>query len=601
MDDELEEYVGRESAECSSCCDSEDVSSVDCETVRCHRQCPSPLACECNRLDVSAKPCPPFMVNVSCRAVARPKDCGPGYQYEIIDIKTYPESGGVLCFPPNERPLPCNYDEDLPRRECKKFHRRPRRSPRQEFAKNGSCSPRRNRRSPSPQNNSSNLEALKQRTAGDSNGSPNDDLRTGRKVGEQSNGKLSGNQFRNANANSRYNMDTDNDSLARQGHISDDPEYYIATADMSAQPRANDTLRASSRGRGAQRAPAALGANLRSAEAESAFILRKKSSHFAIVPTEAPADSSRTDSGEVVLNAVDYRANGTASDSLGQPQKKSSGSTSTSSTTTTASNEHQQKMMKFLENLYYERQLTDATIQVGSCCFNVHRAVLSCYSKYFACRLLPNDCSLPRSVITLGCNIKPKIFNVILEFMYTGDCRLDRGNLAKVFAAADFLQMDDLKKRCERMISSNFQDVGHTGNITETERQWRQVAENFPAIVKTDQFLNLSPECIQKLLCRDDLVIESEMDVARAALRWLNFERAKRKKWAAQVMSCVNFKELSPEDLVKLSTNNDFLLDDEAVKEAILEANWYHTCQKRENTCMPCKPDCVPKCCDGCQ
>lgn len=104
--------------------------------------------------------------------------------------------------------------------------------------------------------------------------------------------------------------------------------------------------------------------------------------------------------------------------------------------------------------------------------------------------------------------------------------------------------------------------------------QWRQVAENFPAIVKTDQFLNLSPECIQKLLCRDDLVVESEMDVARAALRWLNFERAKRKKWAAQVMSCVNLKELSPEDLVKLSTNYDFLLDDEAVKEAILEANW---------------------------
>lgn len=353
MDDELEEYVGRESVECSSCCDSEDVSSVDYETVRCHRQCPGPLACECNRLDVSAKPCPPFMVNVSCRAVARPKDCGPGYQYEIIDIKTYPESG-VLRFPPNERPLPCDYDEDLPRRECRKFHRRPRRSPRQEFAKNGSFSPRRNRRTPSPQNNSSNLEALKQRTSGDRNGSPNGDLRIGRKVGEQSNGKLSGDQFRNANANSRYNTDTDNDLIARQGHISDDPEYYIAK-NTSAQPRANDTVRRASspRGRGTtQRAPAAPGANLRSTEAESAFIPRKKSSHFAIVPTEAPADSSRTDSGEVVLNAIDYRANGTASD-LGQPQKKSSGSTSHPSTSsvTSTSNEHHQKMMKFLENL----------------------------------------------------------------------------------------------------------------------------------------------------------------------------------------------------------------------------------------------------------
>lgn len=44
--------------------------------------------------------------------------------------------------------------------------------------------------------------------------------------------------------------------------------------------------------------------------------------------------------------------------------------------------------------------------------------------------------------------------------------------MAKVFAAADYLQMEDLKKRCEHVISSNFQDDGRgAGSVTETERQ----------------------------------------------------------------------------------------------------------------------------------
>lgn len=68
-----------------------------------------PLECECDGLEPSERSCPKTMVNVSCRAVARPSDCGLGYQYQIIDIKTYPETG-LLCCPPANNPHPLDLD-----------------------------------------------------------------------------------------------------------------------------------------------------------------------------------------------------------------------------------------------------------------------------------------------------------------------------------------------------------------------------------------------------------------------------------------------------------------------------------------------------------
>ena len=105
--------------------------------------------------------------------------------------------------------------------------------------------------------------------------------------------------------------------------------------------------------------------------------------------------------------------------------------------------------------------------------------------------------------------------------------------------------------------------------------QWQQVARNFRVITRTDQFLNLSPDCIQRLLHRDDLSIDSEMEVAKAAVRWLNFDREKRKKFTRSVMSCIRFKDLWPEELVRLTSNHLSLLADDSIKEAIFEANWY--------------------------
>lgn len=67
------------------------------------------LDCECEGLESLGSSCSKTMVNVSCRAVARPSDCGVGYQYQIIDIKTYPETG-LLCCPPGNNPCPLDLD-----------------------------------------------------------------------------------------------------------------------------------------------------------------------------------------------------------------------------------------------------------------------------------------------------------------------------------------------------------------------------------------------------------------------------------------------------------------------------------------------------------
>lgn len=84
----------------------------------------------------------------------------------------------------------------------------------------------------------------------------------------------------------------------------------------------------------------------------------------------------------------------------------------------------------------------------------------------------------------------------------------------------------------------------------------------------------MTEDCICRLLLDDDLVLTSEIDVAQAAIRWINGDREKRIPIAGRVLSCIRFKNLTPDELVSFGRLESYVLNDPAVKDAILEANW---------------------------
>lgn len=84
-------------------------------------------------------------------------------------------------------------------------------------------------------------------------------------------------------------------------------------------------------------------------------------------------------------------------------------------------------------------------------------------------------------------------------------------------------------------------------------------------IWKTEQFLQLSGQCLKLLLSRSDLR-SSRVDLARALLRWLNYDRCSRNTWVACL---VQYLCLSPEEFAALITTEEFLQTDCETQEAL--------------------------------
>jgi len=81
----------------------------------------------------------------------------------------------------------------------------------------------------------------------------------------------------------------------------------------------------------------------------------------------------------------------------------------------------------------------------------------------------------------------------------------------------------------------------------------------------TDQFLHLSGDSLKLLLSREDLIC-SRLHLARALLRWINFDRCGRTAWTGCLIQCLR---LSPEEFAVISSSEEFLLADCETQEAL--------------------------------
>ena len=95
--------------------------------------------------------------------------------------------------------------------------------------------------------------------------------------------------------------------------------------------------------------------------------------------------------------------------------------------------------------------------------------------------------------------------------------------------------------------------------------QWKRIARHFGEIWKTDQFLLLGGECLKLLLSREDLTC-TRLDLARALLRWLNYDRCDRSAWVGCLSRCLR---LYPAEFGAITTSEEFLSADCDVQEAL--------------------------------
>ncbi|KAG9286310.1 hypothetical protein G9A89_014297 [Geosiphon pyriformis] len=191
-------------------------------------------------------------------------------------------------------------------------------------------------------------------------------------------------------------------------------------------------------------------------------------------------------------------------------------------------------------NLLDSQNFSDVKIVVGEApnikTFHAHSPILAARSPYFAVALSSNGIKRENNTIIFDKpNISPKIFDIILRYIYNGEISLDKhevSTILELLVTTDELLLekiidpleDHLIEHRAKELEENFATLQKTSFMHDSFKKLQNfcteiVAKN-PAIVFNSQdFTFLSENALSSILTRDDLNIE-ESKIWEKIVEW---------------------------------------------------------------------------------
>ncbi|XP_013381351.1 kelch-like protein 24 [Lingula anatina] len=203
----------------------------------------------------------------------------------------------------------------------------------------------------------------------------------------------------------------------------------------------------------------------------------------------------------------------------------------------------------------------DVTIDVAGQKFPCHKVVLASISNYFEA-MFTNPMAESKSAEIEMKDMEPLVFETILDFIYSGKCKVSIENAQAVMNAANMLQILALIKICAKYIAENLtvQNCFHIWQFADAidcrelmQRSMHFSLENFLQVA-SPLVASLSKVNLIQFISSDSLNIQSEDSVAQIALQWIAAE-PERKTDAVEVLSHVRFSLLSSRYLMTLMDN----------------------------------------------
>ncbi|KAK7101585.1 uncharacterized protein [Littorina saxatilis] len=102
------------------------------------------------------------------------------------------------------------------------------------------------------------------------------------------------------------------------------------------------------------------------------------------------------------------------------------------------------------------------------------------------------------------------------------------------------------------------------------------VRANFTAIVRTHRFLGMELQQLRDFLSDDGIMVTSELDVFHAARAWIDHSKTERIKHVGEVMGCVRFYHISPDDIVQYVEPHSHYFKGPGGQEVLLGIYRYH-------------------------
>ena len=201
--------------------------------------------------------------------------------------------------------------------------------------------------------------------------------------------------------------------------------------------------------------------------------------------------------------------------------------------------------------------------------FKAHRNVLSAASPFFS-KLLQSEMKEKEEGVIRFEEISKSILSDVLEFIYTGSVKISKKNARDLIIAADYLLLESLKIISGRflekqMFSYNCISTIHFAEKYRCEelvlRSTKFIQDNFTSVAKSDEFLNLDAEEVEKWISSENILVAAEEDVFRIIVNWVEQNKGERKDKFEQLFRHVRLVMLSRDSLFSDVVTNELVTE----------------------------------------
>uniref|UniRef100_A0A8D0PX26 Intracisternal A particle-promoted polypeptide n=1 Tax=Sus scrofa TaxID=9823 RepID=A0A8D0PX26_PIG len=224
-----------------------------------------------------------------------------------------------------------------------------------------------------------------------------------------------------------------------------------------------------------------------------------------------------------------------------------------------SSDKHAQLILAQMNKMRNGQHFCDVQLQVGKETFNVHRLVLAASSPYFAALFTGGMKESSKDVVQI-LGIEAGIFQVLLDFIYTGTVNIGVNNVQELIVAADMLQLTEVVNLCCEFLKGQIDPQNCIGIFQFSEQiachDLLEFTENyihvhFLEVHSGEEFLALTKDQLIKVLRSEELSIEDEYQVFLAAMQWILKDLGRRRKHVVEVLDPIRFPLLPPQRLLK--------------------------------------------------
>ena len=238
------------------------------------------------------------------------------------------------------------------------------------------------------------------------------------------------------------------------------------------------------------------------------------------------------------------------------------------------------RVLKYADESKTAGLYTDICIKTEKKSFRAHRLVLSCYSLYFRTRFEAEIEDKYGGIMEIESEYVNEIsLESIINFIYIGKLCISQENVCELFAASNYLQVDQAKQFCLDFLTNSisietwfqvFKMAYFYKNDHLSSKVFRFIEDNFAKISSTNDFKFLSKRSLLHIFSQLDSHRVFQRLIYDAIIAWVKHNES-RKEDFAELFKQLDLKKFSPIFLTKTVSTEILIKENQLCSSLVMD------------------------------